>query len=217
MKLEKRASRLRELIKTLESGKDVARRDIQLVLTEQEWEAFNSEVLNVRELARSLAEVPARLKRYTDILKRADFNYNRAEGMQSSANAKTRKRFYQEAESLFEKAIEYLDESIQTQPDLIMWLDRNFDTRPQFSPQPDPHSVPRLIGSKSFRKSENATSLRQNRRQLKLHALRNSLENIKTSGEKKAQTDTITDEIVRPNSGRKIARHVKLDFSKLKL
>lgn len=63
----------------------------------------------------------------------------------ASGNHTLAKKYANRAESEFEAALEYINEVIQSNNDINLWLDR----RPQGISNFDPVSIPRVIGSKT--------------------------------------------------------------------
>jgi hypothetical protein len=186
MNKTKRLQRLQTLIGWLEAGKDVARRDLQLVLTADEWAIYEAEVEQHRDLKAKLIEVPAKLQPYIACLKRADFLYMRAESMIADSDPRIRQGLYRQAESAYEAAVEVLAEALGKQSDLVMWLDREFSLAPEKAPTLDPLAVPRLKMSKSGNREPDGgiEGLTGVRRSLKLAALKSSLENLQAPDDK---------------------------------
>lgn len=180
MNKAKRQKRLQTLIGWLEAGKDVARRDLQLVLAADEWAMYEAEVEQHRDMKAKLIEVPAKLQPYIACLKRADFLYMRAESMVADGDPRIRRGLYRQAESAYEAAIGVLEEALGKQPELVMWLDREFSLTPENAPTPDPLAVPRLKMSKSGNREFDGgiEGLTGKRRSLKLSALKSSLQSL---------------------------------------
>jgi hypothetical protein len=56
-----------------------------------------------------------------------------------------------EAEAIFEKALEYLQEIIRSDPQLIIWFDREVENKPENNTSSiSPTSMPRVITSRSL-------------------------------------------------------------------
>ena len=183
MNKAKRLKRLQTLMGRLEAGKDVARRDLQLVLTADEWNRYEAEVEQRRDLKAMLIEVPAKLLPYIACLKRADFLHMRAESMVADGDPRVSRGLYHQAESSYETAIEILEEALGGQSDLVMWLDRDFSLTPEKVPSPDPLAVPRLKMSKSGNREPDGGIdwLTGQRRSLKLAALKSSLGSLQAA------------------------------------
>ncbi len=76
---KRQLKRLKELFVLLKNGEDITRRDLKNALTDEQWEEFeyNNQNINVEEPDSS--NRPNELRTYLDLLKKADFYYNRAE------------------------------------------------------------------------------------------------------------------------------------------
>jgi hypothetical protein len=85
------------------------------------------------------------------------------------------KKFAWKAEDHFEKAIEYLQELLQTDSNLRMWIDREPD-----GSNLTPIGIPRIIGSSSFECLVKAKTPYPvfTRRELKLRALESALSDL---------------------------------------
>ncbi|CAG4884185.1 conserved protein of unknown function [Georgfuchsia toluolica] len=215
MNKSKRLRRLQTLIGWLETGKDVARRDLQLVLTADEWDRYEAEVEQRRDLKAQLVEVPATLRPYIARLKRADFLYVRAESMVVDGDPRVRQGLYHQSESAYEAALVVLTEALGNQPDLVMWLDREFSLSPEKAPTPDPLAVPRLKMSKSGNRDPDGGVewLTGVRRSLKLAALKSSFENVQVAdGRVGGQIRSIA-----KNSPNKSAIQKKIDVTSWKV
>lgn len=154
---QRRVARLRDLLSRLAADQHVQNRDILAVLSEAQRSGFLGEIKQARENDASFEAVhahPADLDPYLGLVDEATAMHARAERAVLSS---TRERLFREAEALFERAIERLDEAINSAPPQIRiaieaGLDRpilrNADTG-TIDCGPDPQSVPRKRGSRS--------------------------------------------------------------------
>lgn len=172
----KRIKRLQTLIEKMESGKDIARRDLENALTETEWNEYETAIENEKVLKKLITDTPEGLKKYSDLLKKADLLDTRAESLYPRGNPETRKRLHQQAESAYENALQYLSEELQQHPDFRMLIDRDFDESLEKYPSSDRQSVPRLISSASHNAQKSIDSLHDKKRNIKLSILQSSLE-----------------------------------------
>jgi hypothetical protein len=211
MNKAKRLKRLQTLIGWLEAGKDVARRDLQLVLTADEWAMYEADVEQHRDLKAKLIEVPAKLQPYIACLKRADFLHMRAESMVADGDPRVRRGLYHQAESAYEAAIEVLEEALGKEPDLVMWLDREISLTPEKAPTLDPLAVPRLKISKSGNREPDGgiEGLTGVRRSLKVAALKSSLESLQAAD---GQVGSPANQTVK-NSPLKVAAKKNIDVT----
>lgn len=154
-----RHKRLLKLVNKLESGKDIANRELQVALTDDEWDEFNSRKEHIKE--RNNREMPKVLKAYMETLKKADFLYMRA--MNTKTTKRSRRdaegkagagRLEYKAEGFYEDALLKLDEIFNssdksTEEELRSWFDRDIDMRPGYEPATSPVTIPRIRSSKS--------------------------------------------------------------------
>ena len=76
---QNRLAKLNGMLDELGRGKNVQNRRLTTWLTEAEYEGFKSDVENQQQIREELNDKPDELKRYEDKLKKAIFNYSRAE------------------------------------------------------------------------------------------------------------------------------------------
>jgi len=151
---KKRLVRLGRICTELKRGKNVQNRQLQRWLTAEEYEQFEQEWLEQKEIRAELEVKPYKLCEYEHRLKRAIFFDNRAEGYSTRGKAALAKKFRNRADSLFERAIEYLGEALAADQSLQIWLDRPlFLEAGEHSTGIDTESVPRVITSRSHNKS----------------------------------------------------------------
>ncbi len=157
---KRRLKRLNELFARLEDGKDISRRDLRNVLTQEQWTSFeqNSELNNSqREI---YFERPSNLDAYFELIKKGDFYHSRASSTKVTNRSRIdnlhrsgRLRLFHLAEACYEEAVMYLcsliDSNPQTSVEIRSWLDRDVDTSIGYEPAADPQSVPRILGSRS--------------------------------------------------------------------
>jgi len=200
MNIAKRTKRLQELIEKIKAGNDVARRDLKLALTPDEWNAYEASVEEQKNFNEMLLQTPDPLKKYNELLKIADFSYNRAEAMSRKGDPQIRTEMYHRAESGYEAAIQFLTDALQAQPDLQTWLDRNITVDSDNSCSSDRTSVPRLITSTSHHRDSGAVSLTVDKRLIKLSALQQGLEHCKNGTVMKTDNEIQPEYIVQPLS-----------------
>ena len=109
-----RLAKLNTMLDVLIRGENVQNRRLATWLTEVEYESFKSDVESQQQIREELNDKPDELKRYEDKLKKAIFNYSRAEGYSTKGKHSTAKKFYNSSESLCEDALEILQEIVAT-------------------------------------------------------------------------------------------------------
>jgi hypothetical protein len=185
-----RRVRLQDLIRRLQSGKGVKSKDIKLAITADEWERYEREHQMLRHQP-GLPVVPKRIssmfKEYNAALRRGDGLASRAArgGSSTSRSAKSRRRWpipetslCNQAESVYEHAIEHLKDLFELNPGIGAYLDRpvrfgQIDGTATLEPE----GMPRLITSSS-EYALNDGKARKAERSLKFSTLMESLDNL---------------------------------------
>ena len=164
---KQRLKRLKELLARLKRGNDITRRDLEKVLTEEQWNDYEqaNQYLSV-DYSKSI-ERPQELDVYLEKIKQADFYHARASSTPTTErsridgrNRSGRLRLYHQAEACYEDAVMYLcgildGHNRQLANKLRMYLDRDVDTSTDNQPGADPQSVPRIKGSRSIHSESN--------------------------------------------------------------
>jgi hypothetical protein len=188
---KRRLKRLKELFVRLKSGDDITRRDLKNALTDEQWEEFeyNNQNINVEEPDSS--NRPNELRTYLDLLKKADFYYNRAESTSKTERSHIdhlgrcgRKRLFDKADTYYERAIERLNEIFascdgQTINDVLSHLDRPWQLGD--SPNLGPNHMPRVRNSRSrFSDSESGLTKFDLKRKYKRDAIESAIAALKS-------------------------------------
>ena len=127
-------------------------RQLQTWLNDDEYAQIEAEWQEQLELRAELKDKPTDLKRYEEKLRKATFNYNRAEGYSSKGKHNTAKTFYNKSESLCEDALEILQEILYSDSSLRVWFDRDISFEVGGDLSADIVSLPRLVTSRSHEK-----------------------------------------------------------------
>jgi len=114
----KRLAKLEAIAGKLKRGENVQNRQLKTWLSEEEYAQLEYEWQEQLELRNELKDKPSDLKRYEEKLRKATFNYNRAEGYSSKGKHDTAKKFYNKSESLCEDALEILQEILHSDSSL---------------------------------------------------------------------------------------------------
>ena len=182
---KQRLKRLKELLTRLKRGNDITRRDLEKVLTEEQWNDYeqSNQYLSVDFLEGT--ERPKELDAYLDKIRQADFYHNRSSSTPTTErsridhrNRSGRMRLYYQAEACYEDAVMYLcgildGHNQQLANEVRMYLDRDVDTSAGYQPGTDPQSVPRIKGSRSIHSKSNKGA---NKFELKRKYKRDALE-----------------------------------------
>ena len=136
----------------------------------EEYEGFESDwesQLQIREQLNDKLDV---LKRYEDKLKKAIFNYSRAEGYSPKGKHSTAKKFYTNSESHCEDALEILQEIVDADASLHMWFDRGLDFGHRSLVDAQLGNLPRVITSRSLDRQTTDSRL-MSKREVKIAAV----------------------------------------------
>jgi hypothetical protein len=172
----KRADKLEELMRRLKSGRVVQNRDIKRWTTEAEYEALTQDWQNEKSTRISPKDKPPVLAEYEAKLKTADFLFARAEKLSRRLRASS-KRMYEKSDAAYESALERLQEILEADRTLEMWLDRSVDFSTNGTLSLCPDGVPRAITSRSLCRHGNCKGL--TKREVKASALASIIENIR--------------------------------------
>jgi hypothetical protein len=158
METAKRKARLIALLERMDRGDDVANRDLQIVLSEAQFEHMQADWSSQLEMRAAVKDKPPEIIEYEKRFKAATFEYSKAESYSESTRRKpvmgrdgkkTNRRAYERSESRFEKLLEYLQERVTANPSLASWFDRELDFRLEGTLGLTPESVPRVVTSRS--------------------------------------------------------------------
>lgn len=180
--------RINNLIERLLAGMRVPDKEIQMILSTDEWLKLEREIEQARSDNRTshlpLGAVPGELHHYALLLKEADLLQGRASaqtrlgaGSRFAANTDTLAR---RAEARYSRALEYLAECLSVSPWMAVWLDRqaNFEDHDcDLCSRPD--GVPRLLNSRS---QYARTPVTRSLRSLRIVALRAKLTTLEFGG-----------------------------------
>ena len=182
VKRARRRALLESLIAALQDRGQLTNTEIRRALTKPEWEAYRAQQRprSIRNIESGLA---ADLKRYAALISKADKLYH---SVKVKKNNRIEPRFMPRkflpvlntAESVYEKALEQLQEIVDLQPGALAFLDRPVVFGMHDGPSLDPHSVPRLISSRSQYAAHRTLRTDEPSRADKLYALQNSLSEL---------------------------------------
>ena len=167
---QNRLAKLNGMLDELRRGENVQNRRLGTWLTEAEYEGFKSDVESQQQIREELNDKPDELKRYEDKLKKAIFNYNRAEGYSTKGKNSTAKKFYNSSESHCEDALEILQEIVAADASLHMWFDRGLDFGHGSLVNAQLGNLPRVITSRSLDRQTTDSRL-MSKREVKIAAV----------------------------------------------
>ena len=125
---------------------------------------------------------PSAITEYEALIKKADFANNRADGIKLSARSKldfngnnSKTRLRTDAEKLYEKALERLEELVNEDGSLREWFDRELDFTTSGTLGIDVQGMPRVVTSRGNKLTSGAASA-VSKAQIKRNVLENALE-----------------------------------------
>jgi D-Tyr-tRNAtyr deacylase len=145
-------------------GMSVRTTRLRSILTDGEYSSYETMLEEIRHSEEILYdEMPEQLKTYNKKLNKADLMNGRYEKMAgtNAGTSNTRKKVSQQAETLYEEALEYLEElygcaergdyGADMRPRLDAWMDRDVDFDKGYNRTVgiDADAIPRVRGSKS--------------------------------------------------------------------
>ena len=167
---QNRLAKLNAMLDELRRGENVQNRRLATWLAEVEYEGLESDWESQLQIREELNDKPDELKRYEDKLKKAIFNYSRAEGYSSKGKHSTAKKFYNSSESHCEGALEILQEIVDADASLHMWFDRGLDFGHGSLVDAQLGNLPRVITSRSLDRQTTDSRL-MSKREVKIAAV----------------------------------------------
>ena len=113
--------RLKEHLANLKAGGSISKRDMQSLLTDEQMQQYEGEWQSAQDYKQSIIDGRNELESYTKKLKVADAIWARYENTKS-VNQKAATEYA--SQSAYEKALEHLEELIDANPAVQMYLDR---------------------------------------------------------------------------------------------
>ena len=147
----KRLKALLIIIEKIQAGKHVQNKTLQTHLTVEEYEEYLSERKQQKSLRVDIKDKPAEVVEYESLLRSAILIYNRADAYSCRGKANSAKRLFNKADTLFERAMEHLEEIIAADYSLTTWFDRNTEwTADNSEISLDPVGMPKCVNSRSL-------------------------------------------------------------------
>ena len=187
MNMKLKIHRIKDLIARLESGDAVSTRALSRVLTEAQMKTLEEEWEEEKSNRKVIK--PRAIKKYEALIKNAIFLYGRGDRMcfEKAPHHKI-KTMFQKADSAFEGALEHLQEAINIDGSIRLWVDRDLSEASCC-----PVGIPRVIGSASFecRDKRKTPFPTFTKRELKIYALEEALAMLESkSNEREEKTVT---------------------------
>lgn len=173
---ERRKRKLAELLDRLKRKTNVQNRDLRIWLGAEAFAQFESDCEAQRELREELREKPAAVEGYEQRLKRATLAYNKGEGASARGRHKAAQMHFRQADRLFERALEFLQEQVAADASLHGWFDRSVNWTADGDIALSPTAMPRVVTSRSLdNRGGGLASILQSKRELKIAAIERAL------------------------------------------
>jgi hypothetical protein len=173
------AARLKELVKAAKADKFIANKTLKRWLTKEQFNSIAERWENEKQQREQWAEKPDEIKEYEERLRVALLTYNRADAYSRQRKHKTASKLMGEADRLFERLLERLQEITHADPSLAAWLDRDLDFGPKGNLGPSPDQIPRVRTSRSLiNQSAGFTGAEQTKADVKLAVLEQALDEL---------------------------------------
>jgi hypothetical protein len=147
---KERRTKFKAILKELKKGNHVQNRKLKTWLTNDEYDGFEEQCDDQKELRVERSDKPQDILEYEKLLLPAILAENRAHGYSTKGNKEGAKSLTSDAQSLFEEALEYLHQIITADPSLESWLDRHVDFAAGKEPSLDGVGMPRAVTSRSL-------------------------------------------------------------------
>lgn len=172
----KRTKKLNDLLERLKRGEHVQNRDLQTWIGADVYADYELECAVQKELREELKTKPSAVRDYEQRLKLAMLAYNKGESASTRGRHVPAKRHFAEAETLFERALEYLQEIIGADANLCVWFDRDLNFAADSEISLAPGAVPLVVTSRSLdNRGGGLTRRLQSKRDLKIAAVERAL------------------------------------------
>ena len=167
---QNRLVKLNAMLDELRRAENVQNSRLATWLAEAEYEGLESHWESQLQIREELNDKPDELKRYEYKLKKAIFNYSRAEGYSTKGKHSTAKKFYNSSESHCEDALEILQEIVDADASLHMWFDRRLDFEHGSLINAQLGNLPRVVTSRSLDRQTTDSRL-MSKREVKIAAV----------------------------------------------
>jgi len=161
----------------LRRGENVQNRQLQRWLTDEEYVQIESEWEEQKAVRAELKEKPEKLKCYEQKLKEAIMMRNRSDAYHRKGNKASAYKLDSKCESLCEDALEILQEIVQYDASLQIWLDRELDFGCGSLIDASIGNLPRIVTSRSIDKKRGDIRL-ASKLSVKLAAVERAMHNI---------------------------------------
>ena len=178
-------AKLEKLIAKIDCGKAVSVRDLRNALGADGVNEYESRWQDEKARRAEFACKPKAIKEYEKILKKADFANNKADGIKISSRSKrdqcgmySNERLRGIAESLYEDALERVQEIVSEDANMRIWFDRDVDNTADGTLNADMAGVPRVVTSRGGNKITSGAASAISKESIKREVLEGALGSV---------------------------------------
>jgi hypothetical protein len=175
-------NKISALLKKLDDGKNVSVRDLRTALGDDGVSEYERRWQEEKARRAEFARKPKAVKDYEDILKKADFANNKADGIKITNRSKrdqngmySNERLRGVAESLYEDALERVQEIVSEDANMRIWFDRDIDNTVVGTLNADMAGVPRVVTSRGSNKITSGAASALSKESIKRELLEDAL------------------------------------------
>lgn len=178
-------AKAKKLVEKLNNSGDVSLRDLEAALGKDGVEDYENRWRYELDKRSQFAQKPEEIKQYEALVHEADFDENRANGIKQIGKRSkkdihgrdSKKRLREQAESKYERALEYLSEILNADPSLEIWFDRKADFDPDTTNLgTHPQGVPRTVTSRSEYKLGDGLAEKRSKADIKREVLEETID-----------------------------------------
>lgn len=186
---QQRLSKLEATLRKIQSNEPVQIRQLERWLTKEEFAHLDALWEEQKSFREELKDKPSELRRYEEMLKKATFYANKAEGFRRKGNKKAVASNSAKCESYCEDGLEVLQEIVAADASLQIWFDRALDFG--FGSQIDAHlgNLPRVVTSRSIEKQSSDSRI-MTKQQVKISVVEDAIDALKYEYNSVDNTDT---------------------------
>jgi hypothetical protein len=178
-KRETRLVKLQEIAEQLKRGGNVQNRMLKTWLGDEAYENYESDWLDQQQIRNELTEKPAAVKKYEELLGKANFYNNRSLAAETRSQA-AHSTLDDRATDCYERVLEHLQESILEDSSLHIWFDRELDFTEGSDLDASADGMPQVVTSRSEKNKGGGFLLsKQTKRETKLAAVETEIRKLR--------------------------------------
>jgi hypothetical protein len=174
-----RLRKLLEIAHQLKSGKAVQNRMLKTWLGNEGYDNYEADWLEQQQIRNELTEKPAAVKKYEELLGKANFYNNRSLAAETRSQA-AHSTLDDRATDCYERALEHLQESMLEDSSLRVWFDRELDFTEGSELDASADGMPQVVTSRSEKNKGGGFLLsKQTKRETKLAAVETEIRKLR--------------------------------------